>query len=263
MDLGLGSAAVIVTGGGSNIGRGIVHAFAAEGSRILIADRDRAQTAIVVDEALERGAAQVESIEIDLTSEGAGRTVVAAALDHFGAIDVLVNNVGWSVPAFFASTDVDEWQKTLDLNLMTAFVCTHAVLEPMQRAGRGSIVFISSDAAFGTVRTATYGAAKAGLIAFARTIGREHGRDGIRANVVCPGVVLPEEGAVGSGSLWQGGRDTIFDDSQLANIQHSIPLRRLTQATDIANAVLFFASETMGRQLTGQVISVSGGFAMP
>ncbi|MEZ5376669.1 MAG: SDR family NAD(P)-dependent oxidoreductase [Acidimicrobiales bacterium] len=263
MDLGLGSAAVIVTGGGSNIGRGIVHAFAAEGARILIADRDRDQTALVVREALDRGAAQVESIAVDVTSEGAGTAIVGAAIGHFGAVDVLVNNIGWSVPAFFKATDATEWQKTFDLNLMSAFVCTHAVLEPMQRAGRGSIVFISSDAAFGTVRTATYGAAKAGLIAFARTIAREHGRDGIRANVVCPGVVLPEEGAIGAGSLWDGGREAIFNDAQLDNIRHSIPLRRLTNAADIANAVLFFASETMGRQLTGQVVSVSGGFAMP
>ncbi len=263
MDLGLESSAVIVTGGGSNIGRAIVHAFAAEGARILIADRDREQSAVVVAEAIELGARQVEMIEVDVTNEGAGTAIVDAAMASFGTIDVLVNNIGWSVPAFFKATDATEWQKTFDLNLMSAFVCTHAVLEPMQQAGRGSIVFISSDAAFGTVRTATYGAAKAGLIAFARTIAREHGRDGIRANVVCPGVVLPGDGAVGAGSLWEGGRDAIFNDDQLANIRQSIPLRRLTDAADIANSVLFFASETMGRQLTGQVVSVSGGFAMP
>jgi 2-hydroxycyclohexanecarboxyl-CoA dehydrogenase len=263
MDLQLRNAAVIVTGGGSNIGRAIVHALAHEGARILIADRDEEQAAVVVDEAIELGASEVSALAIDLTVDGAAMSIVDAAIERFGTVDVLVNNVGWSVPDFFLGTDATEWQKTIDLNLMTAFACTHAALPAMQAAGHGSIVYISSDAAFGTVRTATYGAAKAGLIAFARTIAREHGRDGIRANVVCPGVVLPDDDAIGSGSLWQGGRDAIFTDAQLASIERSIPLRRLTTAADIANSVIFFSSDAASRQLTGQVVSVSGGYAMP
>lgn len=262
MDLSLRDAAVIVTGGGSNIGRAIVHGFAAQGARVLIADRDLAQASVVVDEAKALGATEASALAVDLTSEGAGTMVVDSALERFGAVDALVNNVGWSVPAFFSTTNATEWQKTLEINLMTAFACTHAVLAPMQKAGRGSIVYIASDAAFGTVRTATYGAAKAGLIAFSRTIAKEHGRNGIRTNVVCPGLVLPDE-AVGAGSLWQGGRDAIFSDSQLASIEREIPLRRLTSAADVANTVLFFSSETASRQLTGQVVSVSGGYAMP
>jgi 2-hydroxycyclohexanecarboxyl-CoA dehydrogenase len=263
MDLGLRDAAVVVTGGGSNIGRAIVHAFAAEGARLLIADRDDEQAAIVVTEALERGAGAADRLAVDVTAAGAGETIADAALERFGSLDVLVNNVGWSEPDFFQHTDADEWQKTFDLNLLSALACTRAAIAPMAAAGRGAIVFISSDAAFGEPRTAVYGAMKAGLIAFARSIAREHGRDGIRTNVVCPGVVVPDEGAIGAGSLWSVGREAIFDDDQLASIERAVPLRRRTEAADVANAVVFFASERASRQLTGQVVSVSGGFAMP
>lgn len=263
MDLLLQGNAAIVTGGASNIGRAIVHGFAAEGARILIADRDIAQANVVVEEASDLGAADVSALGIDLTGEGAGTAIVQAAVERLGGVDVLVNNVGWSVPRFFRKTDPTEWQKTFDLNLMTAFSCTHAVIPLMQQGGHGSIVHISSDAAFGTVRTATYGAAKAGLIAFAKTIAKEHGRDGIRSNVVCPGVVLPDDDAVGAGSLWRSGRDAIFSDAQLASIEREIPLRRLTTAADVAQSVLFFSSDAASRQLTGQVVSVSGGYSMP
>ncbi|WP_394934851.1 SDR family NAD(P)-dependent oxidoreductase [uncultured Ilumatobacter sp.] len=263
MDLRLRDSAVIVTGGGSNIGRAIVHGFAAEGARILIADRDIDQATVVVEEAKELGAAEVIVLGVDLTTEGAGAAIVEAAIERLGGVDALVNNVGWSVPDFFSKTDSTEWQKSFDLNLMTAFSCTHAVLPAMQQGGHGSIVYISSDAAFGTVRTATYGAAKAGLIAFAKTIAKEHGRDGIRTNVVCPGVVLPDDDAVGAGSLWRAGRDAIFNDAQLASVERELPLRRLTTAADVANSVLFFSSDAASRQLTGQVVSVSGGYSMP
>jgi len=263
MDLGLRDAAVVVTGGGSNIGRAIVHAFAAEGARVLVADRDDDQAAIVVGEALDRGAAAAERLVLDVTAPGAGTTVVETVVERFGRIDVLVNNVGWSEPDFFQHTDADEWQKTYDLNLLSALACTRAAIPPMAAAGQGAIVFISSDAAFGTPRTAVYGAMKAGLIAFARSIAHEHGRDGIRTNVVCPGVVVPAAGAIGAGSLWRAGREAIFDDDQLASIERAVPLRRRTDAADVANAVVFFASERASRQLTGQVVSVSGGFAMP
>ncbi len=263
MDLGLRHQATIVTGGASNIGRGVVHAFAAEGARLLIADHDSDQAERVVAEARRLGATDVATVIGDLTQDGAGQAVADAALERWGRIDVLVNNVGWNVPAFFAATDVAYWHRTIDVNLITTLACTQAVLEPMQAAGRGSIVCISSDAALGEPRNAVYGATKAGIIAFARSIAREHGRHGIRSNVVCPGLVLPDDDAVGDGSLWNAGREALFDDDQLASITRAIPLRRITTAEDVAASVLWFASDVTGRQLTGQVVSVSGGFANP
>jgi 2-hydroxycyclohexanecarboxyl-CoA dehydrogenase len=265
MDLGLANARVLVTGGGSNIGRGIVHGFAAEGARLVIADVDAGQAAKVQAEALERGAAAAELAIGDLTADGAGEQAVAPLLDRWGGIDVLVNNAGWSVPGFLAEdTDRSRWQRLVEVNFYTAIACTQAAIPAMRDAGSGAIVFIASDAAFGQIRQGIYGATKAALIALARTTAREHGRHGIRANVVCPGLVLPDSpDAVGAASLWSTGQDSVFNDKQIDYLKKDTPLRRLTTAADIANAVTWIASNQAARQVTGQVISVSGGYTMP
>ena len=265
MDLGLGDARVIVTGGAANIGRGIVHGFAAEGSHILICDVDGDQAVRVQKEALERGAASAEVCELDLTATGAGDRVVAQAEALWGGVDALVNNAGWSVPCFVAEdTDRDRWQRLVEVNLFASMECSRAVIEPMKAQGRGSIVTISSDAAFGQIRQGMYGATKAAQIALARTIAKEHGRHGIRSNIVCPGLVLPEsKDAIGTNSLWSVGEDTVFNDDQIQSIVKALPLRRLTTAEDIANTVVFLSSDVASRQTTGQLVSVSGGFSMP
>ncbi|GAA5129607.1 SDR family oxidoreductase [Haloechinothrix salitolerans] len=265
MDLGLRDARVLVTGGASNIGRGIVHGFADEGARIVICDRDGEQAAKVAKEALGRGAAAAEVVRMDLAEAGAGRRAVASVVDAWGGIDALVNNAGVSIPGFIAEdTSRDDWQTMIDVNLFAAIDCSQAAIAAMRDAGAGSLVFISSDAAFGEIRQGVYGTTKAGLIALARTVAKEHGRHGIRSNVVCPGLVLPEDdGAVGSTSLWAAGQDAIFTDKQVDAVTKQIPLRRLTTAADIANAVVWASSERTARQVTGQVIAVSGGYSMP
>lgn len=264
MDLGLDGARTIVTGGASNIGRGIVHGLAREGARIVLADRDADQAGRVRTEALDLGAAEVRVVVLDLTAEGAGATVAGEAVDAWGGVDVLVNNCGWSVPGFLTEqTDRALWQRTIETNLYTAIDATQAVLGPMGEARSGAIVFISSDAAFGAVRQGIYGTTKAGLIALARTTAREQGRRGIRANVVCPGLVLPDEGGVGAESLWAAGRDAIFDADQIEHVARQTPLRRLTTPDDVAAAVVWLSSPTAARQVTGQVVAVGGGSAMP
>lgn len=265
MDLGLAEARVLVTGGASNIGRGIVHGFAAEGARVLICDIDGEQAAKVRAEAAELGAAAAEVVRADLTEEQAAQRAVDQAVETWGGIDVLVNNAGWSMPAFIAEhTDRAQWQRLVEVNLFASIACTQAAIPPMREAGHGSVVFIASDAAFGEIRQGVYGATKAAVLALARTVAKEHGRHGIRSNVVCPGLVMPDgPNAVGADSLWAGGSDKIFTDKQIDGMIQAIPLRRLTTAADIANAVLWISSERAARQVTGQVFSVSGGYAMP
>lgn len=265
MDLGLRDARVLVTGGASNIGRGIVHGFAAEGARLVIADIDGDQAAKVRAEALARGAPAAEVAEADLAADGAGGRVVGLLTEKWGGIDVLVNNAGWSAPGFIAEdTDRARWQRLVEVNLFSAISCTQAAIAPMREAGCGSIAFIASDAAFGEIRQGVYGATKASLLALARTVAKEHGRHGIRSNVVCPGLVIPEStDAIGAASLWAAGPDAIFDDKQIDYMCKGTPLRRLTTARDIANAVVWISSERTARQVTGQVFSVSGGFSMP
>jgi 2-hydroxycyclohexanecarboxyl-CoA dehydrogenase len=265
VDLGLADARVVVTGGASNIGRAIVHEFAAEGARIVVNDIDEPQAEKVRAEALERGAAAVEVAIADLTVPDGATSAVGRALDAWGGVDVLVNNAGWSVPGFVATdTDRDKWQRTIEINLFSAIAATQAVIGPMKDADGGAIVFIASDAAFGQIRQGVYGASKAAMVAFARTTAREHGRHGIRSNIVCPGLVIPDgPDAIGESSLWAVGQDEVFNPKQIDFMLKDTPTRRLTTAEDVGRAVLWFSSPRAARQVTGQLISVSGGYTMP
>ena len=267
MELGLKGARVIVTGGASNIGRGIVHAYAREGARVVIADIDAVQADKVRAEALELGASDAITAIADLTQEGAGEVVVAAAVSAWNGLDVLVNNAGWSIGEFIArDDDRARWQKLVDINLFAAIDITRAAIAAMREDEQdgGSIVFVSSEAAFGQIRQGVYGATKAGAIALARTIAREHGRHGIRSNIVCPGLVMPDSAdAVGADSLWAAGDESVFNDNQIQYLLKDTPLGRLTLAEDIANTVVWLSSDVAARQVTGQLISVSGGYTMP
>jgi NAD(P)-dependent dehydrogenase (short-subunit alcohol dehydrogenase family) len=265
MDLGHRGARVIVTGGGANIGRGIALGFAAEGARVLVADIDGAQAEAAAAAARQAGATAAAFAAADLTQPDAAAAVAAQAISDWGGIDVLVNNAGWSKPGFFADqTDRELWQRTIEVNLYTAFACTQAVLAPMREAGGGAVVFISSDSAFGAVRQGIYGSTKAGLISLARTVARENGRHHIRSNVVAPGLVVPDDDAqAGPHSVWSGGRDAIFTAEQADYVLKQQPLRRMTTAADVASAVLWISSPLAARQVTGQVIAVGGGSAMP
>jgi 2-hydroxycyclohexanecarboxyl-CoA dehydrogenase len=265
MDLGHRGARVIVTGGGANIGRGIALGFAAEGARLLVADIDGPQAEAVVAEALKAGAEEARSVAADLTEPDVAATVIGQMIDDWGGVDVLVNNVGWSKPGFFADqTDRGLWQRTIEVNLYTAFACTQAVLGPMREAGGGAVVFISSDSAFGAVRQGIYGSTKAGLISLARTVARENGRYGIRSNVIAPGLVVPEDAAqAGPHSVWAHGSEEIFTQDQADYVLRQQPLRRMTTAADIASAVLWISSPLAARQVTGQVVAVGGGSTMP
>ncbi|QZT59562.1 SDR family NAD(P)-dependent oxidoreductase [Mycolicibacterium austroafricanum] len=265
MDLGLAGARVVVTGGASNIGRGIVHEFAAEGARVVINDIDEPQAEKVRGEALKRGAEDVQVVIADLTVAGAAESVVGRSVEQWGGIDVLVNNAGWSVPGFVATdTDRDKWQRTMEVNFFSALAATQAAIGPMRDAGEGALVFIASDAAFGQIRQGVYGASKAAMVALARTTAREHGRHGIRSNIVCPGLVIPDgPDAVGTASLWSVGQDEVFNPKQIDFMLKDTPMRRLTTAEDVGRAVLWFASPRTARQVTGQMISVSGGYTMP
>jgi 2-hydroxycyclohexanecarboxyl-CoA dehydrogenase len=265
MDLGLKDARIIVTGGASNIGRGIVHGFAAEGCRIVICDIDGDQAKKVQAEALERGAAEVELAIVDLTDPDAAAAAVAVAVDAWGGLDVLVSNAGWSVPGFVVEdTDRSRWQRLVEVNFFGAIGATQAALGPMIEQRSGAIVYVASEAAFGQIRQAVYGATKAAVVSLARTTAREHGRHGIRANIVCPGLVMPESSdAVGADSLWSVGLENVFNDKQKEYLLKDTPLRRLTTAEDIAGTVLWLSSHTAARQVTGQLIAVSGGYTMP
>ncbi|TWT15221.1 SDR family NAD(P)-dependent oxidoreductase [Reyranella sp. CPCC 100927] len=260
MDLGLTGKTVVVTGGASNIGRAISQEFAREGARVAILDRDAAQTRKTVEE-IKGAGGHASGYDLDVTDVDATAATIAAVERDQGAVDVLVNNVGWNGKAeFFLNLPPERWQKAFQLNLFSTLNVTRAVLPGMVDRRGGAIVSIASDAGFGEFRMADYGAMKAGVLAFTRTVALEYGRYGIRANTVAPGLVVPAPDAVGDGSLWS--IDIGMGPKEVQNIESRMPLRRRSEAVDIAWSVLFLASDR-ARQLTGQVMSVSGGFVMP
>jgi 2-hydroxycyclohexanecarboxyl-CoA dehydrogenase len=261
MDLGYKGKSVIVTGGASNIGRGIVLAFAREGANITLADLDTAQADRVAEAARKLGG-EVQVVKTDVTDFAQVQAMVGKAQERFGGVQVLVNNVGWDQLMFFTQTTPEFWEKIVRVNYMSVLNCTRAVLDLMIKAQKGAIVSISSDASRqGEAREAVYGGIKAGINSFMKTIARENGRYGIRCNVVCPGVTVPEEDEeVGSNSMW-ATKDAMFTADQFDKIAKALPLRKLGRPRDVANAVVFLASDAAGH-VTGQVLSVSGGYSM-
>ena len=170
--------------------------------------------------------------------------------------------VGYNHPDFFLKTPPESWDALIAVNLVAVMACVRAALPAMVEQGHGAIVSTASTAAFGEPRQGVYAAAKAGVVAFIRTIALEYGRHGVRANLVAPGLTLPDDdAAVGDQSLWRD-RHSVMSDAQVDYVVKNTPLRRLPKSADIANAVTFLASDTAARLITGQLITVAGGFAM-
>ena len=263
MELGLKGKNVIVTGGGSNIGRAIVHGFAAEGCNITIAELAPAQGATVAEEVMRMDtSSRVKVIQTNVTDREQVESMVEQSIAEFGSVDILVNNVGWTVDRLFLEKSRDEHEKEVAVNLWSPINCIHAVLPHMIERQSGSIVSISSDAGrMGEYREAVYSACKGGVIALSKAIARETGRHGLRLNVVCPGLIVPpDDEDISPESMWNQMRD-IFTDDVLERVERAYVLRRMGKANEIANAVVFLASDAASF-ITGQTLSVSGGYTM-
>lgn len=261
MDLGLKDKAVIVTGGGSNIGKAISLAFGAEGSKVVIADIDAVQAQKVADQIKSSGG-QAIAVKTDVTSPDSVGAMVKAAVDKFGTVDVLVNNVGWTQHQVFIQKPRSEWEKEVNLNLWSVINCTRAVLDIMIAKKTGKIVSISSDSGrMGEYMEAVYAACKAGAIGLTKAVAREVGRYNINLNVVCPGATPPKSHEdVSKDSMWQEGLK-FFGPEQQQKAAMMYPLRRLGKPEEIAYATLFLSSKCADF-ITGQTLSVSGGYTM-
>ncbi|MEM5403459.1 2-hydroxycyclohexanecarboxyl-CoA dehydrogenase [Paraburkholderia unamae] len=245
---------VVVTGGGGGIGGATCRRFAAEGARVAVLDLSLDAALKVVDEIHEQGG-QALALRCDITNRAEVETALEQAQAQLGPVDVLVNNAGWDVFRPFTKTEPAQWDKLIAINLTGALHMHHAVLPGMVERKRGRIVNIASDAArVGSSGEAVYAACKGGLVAFSKTIAREHARHGITVNVVCPGptdTALFAEYKEGAGN----------PEKLLEAFQRSIPLGRIGQPDDLPGAIVFFASDD-ANYITGQVLSVSGGLTM-
>jgi 2-hydroxycyclohexanecarboxyl-CoA dehydrogenase len=238
----------IVTGAGRGIGRGIAEKLAAEGATVVATDVDEA-TAQETAAALGGDAVGMAA---DVASRDAVTAMVLAAHERFGRIDVLVNNAGWDRAGPFVDSDPADWDRVIGINLYGVLHTSHVVLPIMAEQGGGRVVNLASDAGrVGSSGEAVYSAAKGGVIAFTKTCAREMARHGIAVNCVCPG---PTDTALFA--------EFAGDDPKLREaLTRAIPLRRLAQPGDVANAVAFLASDEAA-YITGQTLSVSGGLSM-
>ncbi|MFV0259596.1 MAG: SDR family oxidoreductase [Acidimicrobiales bacterium] len=245
---------VVVTGGGGGIGSAVCAGFAAEGAAVAVLDRS-GDAASATAAAITHAGGRAIPVESDITERASVDAAVALVAEQLGPVDVLVNNAGWDLFVPFLDTSPDDWARLIDINLVGALNMHHAVLPGMVERGAGRVVTVASDAArVGSSGEAVYAACKAGLVAFSKTLAREHSRHGVTFNVVCPG---PTDTA-----LLATVTGTAANPEKLREaFRRAIPMGRLGQPEDLVGAVLFFASDDAGF-VTGQVLSVSGGLTM-
>lgn len=245
---------VIVTGGARGIGRAVVSLFAEAGADVAIGDfrLDEAKaTALAISESTGQ---RVVAIRADVTSLDDVHALRDETLRLFGKIDVLVNSAGWDQLLPFVKTTPDMWDRVIAINFKGVVHTCHAVLPHMSERKQGAIVNMSSDTArVGSFGEAIYAASKAAVIAFSKTLAREHARDKIRVNAVCPGLV--------DTPLIEEMKQEEFTHKILDSIVNYIPFKRLGRPEEIAPMILFLASDAAS-YITGQVFSVNGGLNM-
>jgi pyridoxal 4-dehydrogenase len=238
----LADRVAIVTGAAQGIGRAIAEKLDAEGATVVIADLNL-EGAEQAASALERGAA----LEVDVSSEQSVAAMVDRVLADHGRVDALVNNA--AIVPFIAWDDVDlaHWQKIIDTNLTSVYLCSRAVWGPMREAGYGRITNVASNTVMaGTPNMAAYVAAKGGVWGFTRALATEVGGHGITVNAVAPGLTA-------SDGVLASPHAEAFDFVQ--SLQ-AIPRRG--EPADIAPTVAFLCSEEAA-WVTGQMIVVDGG----
>jgi len=241
----------LITGGTSGIGSATAIRFSKEGAAVAITGRNSERGAEVV-QAIEANGGRAFFIRSDVRLSKDCREAVDQTLEHFGKIDILFNNAGVFHPKSIPDCTEEEWDETIDSSLKGAFLMSKYALPSMIENGGGSIIHTSSGwGILGGDKAAAYCAAKGGLIIMAKAMAIDHGPDGIRVNCVCPGDVLtpmlPED-AEKRGMSW--------DDYAVGAADR--PLGRIGTADDIANAVLYLASDEASF-VTGEALVVDGG----
>ena len=242
-----------VTGGGRGIGRATALRLAELGADVAVIARTGAQLDTVARE-IERLGVHGVAVSADLTTYAACREAIETVQSLLGGIDILVNNAGWTLTSPFLEENEAYWRRVVDSNLWSTIFCSRVALEWMAGHGGGVIVNVASDAGrVGTAGETVYAAAKGGIIAFTRSLARETASRQVRVNCVSPG---PTETEVLAENRADPARAGLID-----RMIRLIPMRRVGQPDEIADAVAFFCTDA-SRYITGQVLSVSGGLTM-
>lgn len=260
MELGLTDRVALVTGSGGGIGRTIALAFAAEGASVAVNDVNDAGIAETI-RLVEAAGGRAMGAKYDITDLDATRAMAAEVERKLGRIDVLVNNAALLLNhELFLDTDPQTCDKEIKVILYGTMNCARAVLPGMIERRYGKVVNIVTDAArVGQERQCNYSAAKGGVIAFTKSIAKEIGRHNINVNAVSPGATNSPMRMEMLRQLRENiGAEKAAEREE--RVKRAYALRRLGEPDDVANAVVYLASEA-GRHITGQILSVNGGYA--
>lgn len=239
---------VLVTGSGQGLGKAIASTFAREGSKIVINDISlNEKKALETVEELRATGVEAEAFLADVTQEAEVNTMVEKVLERFGRIDILVNNAGINRDGLIHKGDLKNWSAVLGVNLTGPFICTKAVLPSMRQNNYGRIINISSlTARMGIFGTGYYATSKSGLIGLTKVTAAENVVKGITCNALAPGYIKTD-------------MMLNYPEEQLQALITKIPIGRLAEPSEIAEAAVFLAADSSA-YITGAVLDINGGY---
>jgi 3-oxoacyl-[acyl-carrier protein] reductase len=249
MKFDLTGKVAVVTGSSRGIGAGIATVLATQGAKVVVNYRKSPAEAEEVVTTIRASGGEAAAVQADVSQSGAAQQLIKTTVDTYGQIDILVNNAGITRDTLILTMKDEDWDLVLQTNLFSTYYCSKAVVRPMMKKRYGRIINITSVVGLaGQAGQTNYAASKAGIIGFTKSLAKELGSRSITVNAVAPGFiptalteVLPEE--------------------MIKTIVTNTPLGRLGTVEDVANAVLFLASDEAAF-ITGQVLSVDGGLVM-
>ena len=249
MKLGLEGRVALVTGAARDVGRAIALALASEGAAVVVNYNTSSERARAVVEEIEAKGGRAIACKADISDLGQVKQMVDRTATELGGLDILVNNAGLVIRKRFAETSPDEWHRQIDTCLYGAIHCCHTVAPLLEASKRGRIISLMGDSSrVGESGLSIAAAARAGVIALMKSLAREMGRSGTTANAVSLGLV-------------ETAHDRAWVEANREKLVRLYPLRRLGRPGDVAPMVALLASD-QASWITGQVISISGGFSM-